>query len=138
MLTYSEFVIDLVSEGQILDLWSKEGHYSGQNLIILISCEYSFDSNNVHVENWNIKIIFKFYLVLILLLNQFNRCLSNADLSDDWQDLQSVVDEMNGYADIPRPSVEDYLNGMRANVFYDFFYDTWIKNRSKWFINYES
>ena len=137
MLTYSEFVIVLVSEVQILDLWSKEGHYSGQNLIILISCEYSFDSNNVHVENWNIKIISKFYLVLILLLNQFNRCLSSADLSDDWQDLQSVVDEMNEYADIPRPSVEDYLNGMKANVFYDFFYDTlywfndtWIKNGS--------
>lgn len=67
---------------------------------------------------------FQFYLVLIVLLNQFNRCLSSTDLSDDWQDLQSVVDEMNGYADFPRPSVEDYLNGMRANVFYDFFYDT--------------
>ena len=107
-------------------------------LCICIYCKFSFVSNNVHVENWNIKIIFKFYLVLILLLNQFNRCLSSADLSDDWQDLQSVVDAMNGYADIPRPSVENYLNGMRANVFYDFFYDTWIKYRSKWFINYES
>ena len=56
--------------------------------------------------------------------------MSSADLSDDWKELQSVVDEMNGYSDYPRPSVEDYLNGMRANVFYDFFYDSWIKDGS--------
>jgi len=73
--------------------------------------------------------------VFILLINQFNRCLSSADLSDDWKDLQSVVDEMNGYADFPRPSVEDYLNGMRANVFYDFFYDSWINDESSWLIS---
>ena len=67
-----------------------------------------------------------FILVLILLLNQFNRCLSSSDLNglDDWNEMQGVVDEMNRYADFPRPSVEDYLNGMRANVFYDFFYDS--------------
>lgn len=75
-------------------------------------------------KNWTS--VINFILVLILLLNQFNRCLSSADLNglDDWNEMQGVVDEMNRYADFPRPSVEDYLNGMRANVFYDFFYDS--------------
>ena len=71
-----------------------------------------------------------FLSVLFLLLNQFNRCLSEDwngmrhDMPNDWKDMQGVVDEMNKYADFPRPSVEDYLNGMKANVFYDFFYDS--------------
>ena len=52
-------------------------------------------------------------------------------MPNDWKDMQGVVDEMNKYADFPRPSVEDYLNGMKANVFYDFFYDSWI-NHDSW------